>query len=370
MKFCKLCVMPDTRPGITFDSEGICSACRHTEYKKTINWQDRQKSFAKLCESHRSKSDENDCIVAVSAGKDSFWQVCTLVEKYHMNPLLASVYGFDWTQTGLQNFETMQSQFGVEAICLHTNKEINRKMSRAALEHAGFPAWLYDKYIYTYPLQIAMKYNIPLIFYGENTSLEYGGPLKEDTPSALSQINNDAVREYDWSLWNSAGVYPRDIPLSKYPSTDQIEDSNVDPRYMSYYFNWSGYEHMKISKEHGWKSLNDTGEWNRKGWANDDYTQIDDFAYLVDPWMKWPKYGHRQVTDGCSKLIRDGLMTREQAIPLVREFDSILDETSLEHYLKFSGYSERQFWDIIDTFYNQNLFTKKSGRWRLKETIK
>ena len=368
MQYCKKCVMLSTRPGIIFDEEGICSACRHTEYKKTIDWSSRQKSFAKLCEKNRSNSDENDCVVAVSAGKDSFWQVLTLKEKFHMNPLLVSVWGFDWTKTGLQNFETMQSRFGVEAINLHTNKEINRKMSRAAFEHDGFPAWLYDRLIYTYPIWMAIKLNIPLIFYGENTSLEYGGPLKEETPSAIDQIHNDAVREYDWSLWEKVGVKKSDIPFAKFPSKELIQESQVDPRYMSYYFNWSGYEHMIQAKQYGWKSLHDTMEWDRKGWS-EDYTQIDDFAYLVDPWMKWPKYGHRQVTDSCSKLIREGRMTREKAVSLVREYDSILDPISLEHYLQFSGYSERQFWDVVDKFYNKNLFVRRDGKWILKHPI-
>jgi len=369
MRYCIKCVMPDTRPGLTIDSEGVCSACRHAEYKKTVDWSTRQKAFAKLCESHRSNSDQNDCIVAVSSGKDSFWQVYTLVEKFHMNPLLCSVWNTDWTQTGLQNFETMQSRFGCEAINLHTNRDINKRMSRVMLEHDGFPAYLWDAYVYSYPIHMAIKLNIPLIFYGENTSLEYGGPLKEDTPSALSQIDNDAVRQYDLSVFEKANIVMKDIPFARYPPKQLINESNVDPRFMSYYFNWSGYEHMKLAKQFGWKSLNDTGEWNRIGWANDDYTQIDDFAYLVDPYMKWPKYGHRQVTDGCSKLIREGRMTREEGIKLVREYDDLLDPTSLEHYLKFSGYSERQFWDIIDTFYNRKLFVRRDSKWILKNPI-
>jgi hypothetical protein len=262
----------------------------------------------------------------------------------------------------------MQSRFGCEAICLHTNKDINRKMSRAAFEHDGFPAHLWDKYVYTYPMWMSIKLNIPLIFYGENTSLEYGGPQKEDTPYAFQQINNDAVREYDWSLWKKAGIEPYDIPFAKYPDDRLISESGLNPRFFSYYFNWSGHEHVKVAKQHGWKSLNDTCEWNRLGWI-DDYNQIDDFGYLVDPWMKYPKYGHRQVTDVCSRLIRDGVMSRDKAVELVIEHDSRLDPIALEHYLKFSGYSERQFWDIVDGFYNRNLFVRRDGKWILKEPV-
>ena len=369
MKFCKLCVMPDTRPGIIFDSEGICSACRHAEYKKTINWQDRKKSFSKLCQKYKAQKNEYDCLIAVSSGKDSWWQVHTIKNEFGMNPLLINVYNLDFTQTGLDNYNNMLDTFGCECLSLHSNKELNKKISRIIFEKYGYTAWLFDRYIYTYPIWMSIKLGIPLVFYGENSSLEYGGPLKEDTPSAIDQINNDAVRDYGWEIFTEQGISMRDLNLALFPSPEEIATSKVDPRFMSHYFNWSGYEHMKIAKQLGFNSLNDTCEWNRKGWI-DDYNQIDDFGYLVDPWLKYPKLGHRQVTDVCSRLIRDGQMTREQAIPLVREFDSILDETSLEHYLKFSGYSERQFWDIVDSHYNRSLFTKKSGTWRLKETIK
>lgn len=369
MKYCKKCVMPSSRPGIIIDNEGICSACRHAEYKQKVDWNQREKEFCKVLDKYRSKSDYNDCIIAVSAGKDSFWQTYMLKEKYKMNPLLVSVWNSDWTQTGLQNFEHMQSKFGVEAICLHSNKEVNRKISRTIFEQFGYTAWLFDRYIYTYPIWMAIELNIPLVFYGENTSLEYGGPLKKETPSAVDQIHNDAVREYDWSIFEKVGIKRSDIPYAKFPSADLIKDSMISPQYMSYYFNWSGYEHMKLAKQHGWKSLNDTGEWNREGWS-EDYTQIDDFAYLVDPWLKYPKLGHRQVTDSCSKLIREGRMTREESIKQVKELDAILDPIALEHYLKFSGYKYTEFCNIVDKFYrNSKLFEWRDGIWQLKNPI-
>lgn len=360
--------MPDTRPGLFIDDSGVCSACRHAEYKETVDWNIRQKQFAKLCTKYRANSDENDCLVAVSSGKDSFWQVYTLVEKYKMNPLLVSVWNSDWTQTGLQNFETMQSRFGVEAICLHSNKEVNKKISKAIFEHDGFTAWLFDRYIYTYPIWMAIELNIPLIFYGENTSLEYGGPLTKETPSSIEQIHNDAVREYDWSLFEKAGVNPANIPYSNFPSSDLIMDSQINPQYMSYYFKWSGYEHMIEMKKLGWKSLNDTGEWKREGYI-EDYDQIDDIAYCVDPLLKYPKYGHARATDVASIWIREGRISREEGIKLVKEHDHKMDPLALEHYLKFSGYTEKQFWEILNKFWNLNIFDLYHGKWKLKNPV-
>jgi len=368
VKYCKRCVMPNTRHGLIIDSEGICSSCRHTEYKKKVNWFSREKEFQKLCDKYRSKSDENDCIIAVSGGKDSFWQTYTLKEKYKMNPLLVSVWSLDWTKTGLQNFETMQSVFGCEAINLHSNLEVNRKLSRASLEHEGFPGWLYDRYIYTYPIWMSIKLNIPLVFYGENTSLEFGGPVKSDIPSALCQFNNDVSHEYDKSFWEKAGVKQRDVPFSKFPSSELLKNAKTNPQFMSYYFYWSGYQHMLLAKQHGWKSLNDTGEWNRTGWV-DDFTQIDDVAYLIDGWIKYIKLATGPTTEFSSRLIRDGVMTREKAVKLVREQDAVLDPLILEHYLKFSGYSEREFFEVVDKLYNRNLFEKRGNKWKLKKEV-
>jgi len=368
MKFCIRCVMPDTRPGLTIDSEGVCSACRHTEHKKTVDWQDRKKAFSKLCQKYERKGNEYDCLIAVSSGKDSWWQIHIIKNEFHLNPLLINVYNLDFTKTGLDNYNNMLDVFGCECLSLHSNKEINKKISKIIFEKYGYTAWLWDRLVYTYPIWMSIKLGIPLVFYGENSSLEYGGPLKEDTPSAINQINNDVVRDYGWEIFTEQGISMTDLNLAKFPSPEEIAEAKVDPRFMSYYFNWSGFEHMKLAKMHGWKSLNDTGEWNRKGWI-DDYNQIDDFAYLVDPYLKYPKLGHRQVTDVCSRLIRDGQMTREDAIPLVREHDAQLDPTALEHYLKFSGYSEHQFWEIVDRFYNRNLFVKRDHTWTLKNPI-
>ena len=368
MRYCKRCVMPDTRPGIIIDDEGVCSACRHAEYKKTIDWYYREKQFRKLCDKYaRMKAGEYDCIVAVSSGKDSWWQVHT-VKKYGLNPLLVSVNNLDWTETGKENFNNMLDTFGCDCIVHKSSVKLNRKISRLIFEKDGFIAWLFDQLIYTYPLHIATKFNIPLIFYGENVNVEYGGRQHEETYSAIDQINNDVVRDYGWETFTDAGISMDELVLAKPPSIEEISEAHIDPRYLSYYFNWSGYEHMQFAKSKGWKSLNDTSEWNREGYI-EDYDQIDDFAYLVDPWLKYPKYGHARATDVSCYLIREGRMTREEAIQLVRKNDSKLDRTALEHYLRFSGYSEEEFWNIVDKFYNRDIFEKVDGKWKIKNPI-
>ena len=368
MNFCKLCLMPDTRPGLTIDSEGICSACRNHQHKQTVDWSIRKRQFKKLCDTYRRKAHgEFDCIIAVSSGKDSFYQVAKLKE-YGMNPLLVSVDNLDWTQTGLHNRDLMLDTFGCDCIVHRSSNELNRKISRLIFEHDGFIAWLFDKLIYTYPLWMAIKFNIPLVIYGENTSCEYGGPLTQETPSAIDQINNDAVRKYKWSLFENAGISKDELVLAQMPSVKEIQSVNLNPIYLSYYFKWSGYENMQFAKSLGWKSLGDTGEWKRQGYIG-NYDQIDDIAYCVDPLLKYPKYGHARATDIASIWIREGRITREEGIKLVKENDHLMDKVALYHYLKWTGYSEEEFWSIYESFRNKDLFVKDGGVWKLKNPV-
>lgn len=358
--------MPDTRPGVTIEN-GLCNACRHKLYKDTVDWSLRKKEFEKLCDTYQSKTNQYDCIVVVSSGKDSFWQVGKLRE-YNMNPLLVSVDNLDWTKTGKENFNILLDVHGVDAVVHRSSRELNRKMARIGFEHDGFCAWLFDRLIYTYPLHIAIKHQIPLIFYGENVALEYGGYNAKETPSSINQINNDVVRDYGWNLWTQNGIDMRQLNMAQFPLKEDIAASKLNPQYISYYFNWSGYEHMQYAKKHGWKSLDDTGEWKRQGYI-EDYDQIDDFGYLVDPWMKYPKYGHARATDVASYWIRDGLITREEGIKLVKKHDHKLDPVALEHFLSFTGYSTEEFWNIVEKFWNQDIFEKVDGYYKLKNPI-
>lgn len=368
MKYCTKCVMPDTRPGVFLDDNGVCNACRHAEYKKTVDWKARKKEFGKLCDKYRRKGHEYDCLIAVSSGKDSYYQINLLKNEFNMNPLLVNVWNLDWTKTGLENWEKMLSVFGVDSISLHLNRELNRKMTRIGFEHDGFPAWMWDRCVYTYPIQMAIRMNIPLVIYGENVNIEYGGHQTKETPSALEQINNDVSRDYGWGLWTKNGISMNELNMAQYPTKEEIEKVKLDPRYISYYFNWSGWEHYQVAKKLGFKDLNMTKEWKKEGFV-EHYDQIDDFAYQIDPWLKYPKYGHARTTDVCCYWIRDGLISRDEAIPLVRDNDWKIDPTALGNFLDFTGYSEDEFWKIVEKFWNKEIFHKVDGKWDLKNPI-
>ena len=197
MRYCKKCTMPDTRPGITFDSEGVCSACRHYENRKNVDWDARFKEFEAYCNKYRGMNGPGgyDCAVAVSGGKDSHFQVWMLKEVMHMNPILFSVEdNFPMTQAGIHNLKNISEEFGCTIISCKPNIRAQKVLMRKFFEKYGKPTWYVDRLIYTFPLHMAAKFNTPMLCYGENVSFEYGGCSDKETYSAMDQIENGGGR--------------------------------------------------------------------------------------------------------------------------------------------------------------------------------
>jgi len=362
--------MPDTRPGIRFTEEGICHPCRHYEERKNVDWHKRWEELEKLADKYRGcNGSYYDCINTVSAGKDSYFQTYILKEKLGMNPLLVMVDNFSWTETGKQNWKNLLKEFGVDAHVMSLNPQVCKKMFRIALEKLGSPTWYFDRAIYAYPLQIAVRLGIPLIIYGENTNYEYGGSLGEkESYSAINQIKNDVVKPVDWDFWLEADktLSMKDFNPAIHPSTEEIKKANLESIYLSYFVPWSGYKNMEFARTRGFKTLDDTGEWKREGFL-EQYGQIDTVGYLTHTWFKFPKYGHQRVTEVASLWIREGRMTRDEAVKLVNEEDYKLDRKMLKDFLDFIEYSEEDFWKVVDKFANRNIVEKRDGVWRLIE---
>ena len=190
MRYCKKCTMPDTRPGITFDAEGVCSACRHYESRKNVDWDARFKEFEAYCDKYRGMNGPGgyDCAVAVSGGKDSHFQVWMLKEVMHMNPILFSVEdNFPMTQAGIHNLKNISEEFGCTIISCKPNIKVQKTLMRKFFEKYGKPTWYVDRLIYTFPLHMAAKFNTPMLCYGENVSFEY----PDDHNKVLHNISLD-----------------------------------------------------------------------------------------------------------------------------------------------------------------------------------
>ncbi len=364
MKFCKKCIMPDTRPGITFNDDGICIACIHEDMKKNVNWEERFEELKRLCDKYRRKNlKDYDCLIAVSGGKDSHYQVYVMKELMNMNPLLVTVEDFyTTTAAGYHNIRNISEAFGCNIFSFKPNRKIGKMITKLTFEKYGRPLWYIDRFIYTVPLHMAIKFNIPLIVYGENVSYEYGGIDDEEVYSAKTQINNGVASGIDLQELVADGMPEEELSLLEAPSKIDLE--KLDPIYLSYFIEWNGLKNYEFAKIRGFKNLEH--EWNRTNHV-EDFNQIDSIGYLMNAWMKFPKFGHAYATDYASRWIRYGILSREAAVKLAEERDHAIDCKIIEDFCAFTGYSLSEFYNIIEKHYNKELFYKNSfNQWRLK----
>ena len=364
MKYCKKCVMPDTRPGIKFTKEGVCYPCLNYKRRNEIDWKSRWNDLKKLTDKYRgSNGNDYDCIVTASAGKDSHYQVYTIKKRLKMNPLLLSIDNWSWTKTGLENKENIQEKFGCDMLSLTLNRKVAKRILKKGLKYQLIPTWYWDRAVYSYPLQIAIKFRIPLIVYGENINYEYGGEQSDETDSALDQINNNVAKPTSWKTWLDKEIKMKDLNPLIYPKQSEIKKAKLNPIYLSYFEPWSGLRNLKIAKKHGFKTLEK--EWKRKGLA-ENYEQIDTIGYNVHSWLKFPKFGHQHNTDILSQWVRTNNISRRKAVELVKKNEHILDQRILEDFLQFIDMTEKQFWMTVDKFVNREILEKRQGKWKLK----
>lgn len=369
MKYCTQCVMPDTRPGLYFDKDGVCSACRAHEQKARTDWNARRTELEALCDKHRGKCGANafDCIIAVSGGKDSHYQVHVFKEQMGMNPLLVSVEdNFTMTEAGKHNIRNISETFGCSIISIKPNLRAEKALARTCFAKWGRPTWYIDRLIYTYPIRMALAFRIPLVVYGENVSYEYGGEGIIETPSAMAQINNGAAPDIPVEGLVGEGVNQNDLYLCDFPSKE-LQSFQLEPVYLSYFVKWDSYSNYLFAKSVGFRDL--AHEWRREH-TFEWFDQVDSMGYLVHPWLKYPKFGHASATDYAARFVRYGLLTRNEAIELVKKHDHRLDQKALDDFCRFAGLSIRRFWEIADGLYNRDIFEKnRFGEWVLKSPL-
>jgi len=356
--------MPDTRPNIRFIDD-VCIACINYEKQKTTNWNERWKKLEKVCDKYRgSNGNGYDCAIAVSGGKDSHFQTYIFKEKLKMNPLLISVGNIDWTETGRKNIENLSETFGVDIIMKQPNRRLARKMFRKAFEKIGSPSWLMDYQLYSFPVIMSIKLGIKLLVYGEDINYTYGGKYDEETPSAMLQPLNDVSKSL-WKEWFEDGeISEKDLHSIMQPTIDECKTAELNPIYLSYFVPWDSYHNFQVAQRYGFKHLEH--EYVREGTV-DSYDQIDSISYLLNPYMKYLKFGHSIATDQASRWIRSGLKTREEMIPIVEELDGKLDQGIVEKFCEFTKFSIDEFWNIMDKWYNPELFEKDTdGIWHPK----
>jgi N-acetyl sugar amidotransferase len=239
-------------------------------------------------------------MIAVSGGKDSHFQTHYMKEIMGMNPLLVTVEdNFSMTEAGKYNLKNLSEEFGCNIISMKPNIKVQKNIMRKTFKKYGKPTYIIDRYIYTYPLHMAVKFNTPLLIYGENVNYEYGGVQKEETFSAKEQIKNGVALGIDIRQLVDKQVSDKDLVFFDPPYRNELDKLN--PIYLSYFVEWNSFSNYIFSKSRGFHDL--THEWQRTHHI-EDFDQIDSRAYLVHSWMKYPKFGHASAIGYVSRYVR------------------------------------------------------------------
>jgi len=316
----------------------------------------------KLCDKHRRTDGYYDCVIPVSGGKDSHFLVHTMKEEMGMNPLLITVGDpFTKTDAGSRNFRNLGDTFGCDHITFNLSIDLFRRVTRIAFEELGEPLRFVEAAIYTVPMKMAMRFGIPLVVYGENSAYEYG-TTDQDSYSAMGTIQR-AFESIDIDFWLQRGVLKKEVNAIAPPTTEELEEVQPEPIFMSYFYPWSSTKNLEIAKRYGFRDL--SHEWNREGYI-EDFEQIDSVAYIVHLWLKYPKFGFQRTTDIASRRVREGELSLSQAKNLITEHDHKLDQRAMDDFVNFLGYTPKQFWEIVEKFWNRDIFEKVGGVWQIK----
>lgn len=371
MKYCKKCIMPDTKPYITFNSSGVCSACLAHESKQKstagIDWNARKDEFEAIIQKTlKQKAPNYDVVVPVSGGKDSITQVHRALQ-YGMRVLAVNVdYGIK-TEVGMHNLNLV-AEMGANLLIYRPEQRLHKRLIKIGFEDFGDPDLLSHTLLHAYPLWAALKFEVPLVLLGEDSSFEYSG---EKGSGGKKHITREWFSRYAANSGYDAKFVAKNygIPFESlrfYDFPDGFEKSSIIAVFMSHYFYWDSEEHLRIAKKYGFKTL----DRNREGTYR-NYVGIDEKINRIHQYMKVLKFGYGRATDHACEDIRNGRITRNKAKELVRQYDT--DELSdyyIDDFIKYLGYTKKKFYSILEKFRNKTIWKKTGdGNWYIQEYL-
>ncbi len=377
--FCKNCVVSNQRPRTLLNEQGVCSACQWAHEKDhLVDWVTREKELKELCDRFRRTDGSFDVVVPGSGGKDSAVVAHQLKHRYGMNPLCVTWAPFDWTEIGWRNLQAFVSS-GFTNLIGQPDGVVHRKLSRLAFELKG-DAW--EPFAYgqkAFAFHIAEKFNVKLIFYGENGELEYGGMTKyknlpkegpEEWEKAYykgASVDHLVQVGVERNLLKSDEILPRSLQWYKAPPPDVIAKNGLEMHWFSYYSKWTPQENFYYAIKHTGFETNDEG---RSEGTYTKYASLDDKADGFHFYLSHMKFGLGRASRDAQQDIRRNHITREEGVALVRRFDGEFPERHFKWFLSYLGITEDFFWEVMD-FYREksNVWEKEYGKWKLKYIV-
>jgi len=371
IRYCSRCLFPETKPDLTFDEQGVCSACIVADEKdKGIDWAQLEKDFYEIIQ-HYKKPDGQpgyDCLVPVSGGKDSTYQAYFMKYVCGMNPLCVCFETTAVTELGQQNLDNIP-KMGIDLIHFKKNYDVYKKMVVESFKRVGDEMWPNHIGIFTVPVVMAVQMNIPLLIWGENSQMEYGGPNLESIRSRV--LNRRWLEEFGGLLGNRMqdmigvqGITEKELTPYFYPSDEDIERVGVTGIFLGSYFFWDARKQLEIVKAHGFKVKLD----GPTEGTYTNYENLDEKLVSLHDYLKYVKYGFGRATDHVGIDIRNGRMTREEGLQLVRRYDGKYPYYGVSEFIKYSGMTKEEVDAVIDSYTNPVIFKQNvDGTWARDE---
>jgi len=349
--WCKSCLMMSTRPRIRFDERGYCNACSWAEKKKTFDWSVRKKELDILIKKHRLNSCGFDCIVPVSGGKDGSYVSHKLKFDYGMRPLTVTSRPPLTLKIGNKNLENF-IRSGYDHIHITPDEDIMKRFNKMGLIQMGFPYYGWLVSIFSAVIRVSLNFKIPLIFYGENGEVEYGGNLEKDNSRVTIQEISKVFLEGGYKeIYNQLRKENKSPYWFELP---EAEEDNFHITHWSYFEPWDSYRNYLVAKEKC--GLEESLETNHGTFTN--FAQTDQALYDLHVYIMYLKFGFGRATQDVGIEIRRGAMTRDQGVNLVKLYDGHYPENYIEMYLSYYEMNKKEFDLVLDKWANKKLFYK------------
>lgn len=367
IRWCTRCLYPSISAApMEFDERGVCMGCRMAEVKTGIGpseWRRRKELLRDILEKYRCRDGRrHDCVIAVSGGKDSWFQTHVIKHEFGLNPLLVTYDGNNWTSPGWRNMTRMREVFGCDHIVVRPAVEVLKKLNRLAFIVMGDMNWHAHVGITTVPVRVAAQHHIPLVIWGEHGYLDLCGQFSMDDFPEMSYRDRleHFARGYEWNYFvGMEGLTAQDMIPWMYPTDQELFDLDLRGLYLGNYVYWEANEHGKmVVEKYGFETSDIAFERTYRRMSNLD----DMHENGVHDYLKYVKFGYGRCTDHACKDIRAGLITREQGIELVRRMDPV-KSSDLKRWLEYVDMTEAEFDAIADTFRDPRVWRMENGCW-------
>ncbi len=347
MKKCTRCLVPETVDTISFDDEGVCSVCRQVEFKDgKIDWDDRADQLDTLIDEYKNKG-LYDCIVPFSGGKDSVFQLWYIVRKLKLKPLVVRFNHWGYRPKVQTNNTMVFKKLGVDVVELTPNFHVVRELMLESFKRRGDFCWHCHTGIYAGVMHMAVRFETPLLFWGESTA-EYHSwytyeEMEEVDEKRFNRLMNQGITGDDMYEFLQGRVEKRDLWMFNYPKRKDLMKLKVRSICLGNYIKWDTKANVElIGKELDWHGHEVEGvppEYH--------YEKVECTFQGMRDYSKFVKRGYGRANHLLSVDIRNGRKTREEAVEIEAKYDG-KRPASMDWFLKILDMTDDEYYEYLE----------------------